>query len=93
VILVCYVCLLDKQGATQFLETTLQKPFVQIEKEAFCLGTTHLALLKMDKDDEAKKLIERVGEILDTVTGADPAVYSSYYYFYSLYYRVTLIWF
>jgi len=71
----------------------LQKPYVQIEKEAFCLGTTHLALLKMDKDDEAKKLIEKVGEILDTLTGADPTVYSAYYYFYSLYYRVRFFFF
>jgi len=80
----------DIQGATTFLEAILNKLNQQADREAYCMCLSEIAWLKLklNRLDEAKPLYEKVGTILEGVTGADQTVYSSYYRGLSLYYKL-----
>jgi len=77
--------------AVVFLKKVADKINAENEKEAYCLAVSevaHLMLTKQNETVESKASADKVGVILEKITGADPAVYSSYYRFLSLYYKL-----
>jgi len=72
-----------------FLQRSLEKLSPSNEKEAYGLLLTRIASQKLNSNqiDEAKVDLDKVGSILDTMTGADNQVYSDYYKVLALYYK------
>jgi len=60
------------------------------DKEAFSLTLAEIAFLKLylSKTEECKELMDKTAAILDSITGADAFVYSSYYKVSLTYYKV-----
>jgi len=79
--------------AYAFLERISQKINPAQEKEAYSLTLSELALirLKQNNQDEAKVLADKASELLESITGADTSVYSSYYRVLCIYYKVKVI--
>ena len=62
----------------------------EAEREAcaYILSEIAWAQLNLGLMDETRTITDKVAGILDTITGADQVVYSSYYRVLSLYYKV-----
>jgi len=79
--------------AIQLLEKISARLPVETEKEAYCLSLTECAFIKITrvkdlKIEEIKGTLEKVHAILESITGADAIVYSSYYRLQSTYHKV-----
>jgi len=72
-----------------FLQKALEKISPANEKEAYSLMLTQIAAQKLNSNqlDESKTDLDKVGTILDSMTGADNQVYSNYYKMLALYYK------
>jgi len=73
-----------------FLQAVSEKISPEREKEAFSLCLTEIAWLKVKLNlfDDCKQLCEKAFAILESITGVDPIVHSSYYRVQSLYYKL-----
>jgi hypothetical protein len=83
---------LDNGEAIHFIQKLADKINADSEKEAHALALSEIAylkLVKLNQPEESKAINEKVGALLETITGADTAVYSSYYRYLSLYYKVS----
>jgi len=84
----------NAQTCATFLQKLADKIHPDAEKEAYCLALSEVALLQLTKlnlADESKVIADKVGAILEKITGADPVVYSSYYRYLSLYYKLKVV--
>jgi len=79
----------DREQAIQWFQKISEKINPNNEKEAYVYILSEIAWLKVlgDQMDDTRTLTDKVGSILDTMTGADPIVYSAYYRVLSLYYK------
>jgi len=80
----------DPQEAINFLQSVLNKLNEQADKEAYAVTLSEIALLKLKLGhlEDAKQQYDKVGAILEGMTGADASVYSSYYRGLALYYKL-----
>jgi len=82
----------DVGEAASFLQKVDEKLSAQ-DKEAHSLCMTEIAWykLKLSLLDESKQLLDQSQTILDTITGADPGVYSSFYRTLAMYYKIKVV--
>eukprot|EP01114_Cavostelium_apophysatum_P000488 TRINITY_DN1043_c0_g2_i1.p1 TRINITY_DN1043_c0_g2~~TRINITY_DN1043_c0_g2_i1.p1 ORF type:complete len:389 (-),score=92.79 TRINITY_DN1043_c0_g2_i1:55-1221(-) len=82
----------DGSQSAAFLQSALEKIPAQTEKQAHALILTQIAFLKLHTNiTEAKSDLDKVGAILDQITGADQVVYSNYYRVLALYYKIKVV--
>jgi len=79
----------DPTEAVNWLQKISEKINSNVEKEAFCYILGEIAWLKLNLDqiEETRTLTEKIQSILDTITGAESVVYSTYYHNLSLMYK------
>jgi len=72
-----------------WLQKIAEKISPEHEKEAYSYIIAEIAWLKVNLDqlEETKALTDKISSILDTITGADPLIYSAYYRVLSFYYK------
>lgn len=80
----------DTTENINFLQKTLEKLNPVAEKQAYALCLTQIAFLKLKQNhlEESKTDLDKVGSVLDSMTGADQIVYSNYYRVLALYHKV-----
>jgi len=80
----------DSNEAITFLQSALDKLNQDVDKEAYALCLTQIAFLRLrlNQMDETKQNLDKIGSILDNITGADTLVYSNYYRVLALYFKL-----
>jgi len=84
----------NPQTAVNFLQKLVDKIHPDAEKEAHALALSeiaHLKLTKLNQVEDSKVVADKVAIVLEKITGADPSVYSSYYRYLSLYYKLKVV--
>jgi len=83
----------DPNAAIEFLQSFLNKLNQEVDREAYAVCLTQIAFLKLGLNqlEETKQSLDKVGSILDNITGADNFVYSNYYRVLALYYKFKVI--
>jgi len=79
----------DPNEAVAWLQRISEKISSENEKEAYSYILAEISWLKLNLNalEEIKSLTEKIAVLLDSITGADPLVYSAYYRVLSLYYK------
>jgi 26S proteasome regulatory subunit N9 len=79
----------DVNDAVNWLQKISEKISSESQKEAYSYILAEIAWLKLNLGllDDTKALTDKIAGILDTITGADPIVYSAFYRVLSLYYK------
>jgi len=79
----------DPTEAVNWLQKISEKINSNVEKEAFCYILGEIAWLKLNLDqiEETKILTDKIQSVLDTITGAESVVYSTFYHNLSLMYK------
>jgi 26S proteasome regulatory subunit N9 len=80
----------EGKSAFNLLKQLLDGVNAEKEKEVYCLLQSEIAFLSLfhfKQVEESKSIADKVGQILETLSGADPFVFSSYYRFLSHYFK------
>jgi len=72
----------DLEAAYAFLQKVSSRLNQQSEKEAYALSLAQLSFFRLQQGqlDDCKRLVDQTQQILDGIAGADPFVYSRFYY-------------